>query len=103
VAVANEIERGNTIVVAGNGFAADDARARAQACQRLHYQREAMGEIIARTAVKPHLRAGLAGDDAEAVMLDHMQPLAAGRQLIGSGWEARRDEPGRQGTLQHVD
>jgi len=29
--------------------------------------------------------------------------LAAGRQLIGFGWEARRDEPGRQGTLQHVD
>ena len=44
-----------------------------------------------------------AGDDAEAVVLDLVQPLAAGRQLIGFGWEARRDEPGRQGTLQHVD
>jgi hypothetical protein len=28
--------------------------------------------------------------------------LAAGRQFIGFGWEARRDEPGRDGTLQHV-
>jgi hypothetical protein len=27
--------------------------------------------------------------------------LAAGRQLIGFGREARRDEPGREGTLQH--
>ena len=36
-------------------------------------------------------------------MLDFMQPLAAGRQLIGFGREARRDEPGREGTLQHVD
>jgi hypothetical protein len=34
-------------------------------------------------------------------VLDFMQPLAAGGQLIGFGWEARRDEPGREGTLQH--
>jgi hypothetical protein len=36
-----------------------------------------VGEIIARTAIEPHLRASLAGNDAEAVMLDLMQPLAA--------------------------
>jgi len=27
-----------------------------------------------------------------------MQPLAAGGQLIGFGWEARRDEAGREST-----
>ena len=48
------------------------------------------------------LSASLAGNDAEAVVLDFMQPLAAGGQLIGFGWEARRDEPSREGTLQHV-
>ena len=48
------------------------------------------------------VRASLAGNDAEAVVLDLMQPIAAGWQLIGFGWEARRDEPGREGTLQHV-
>jgi hypothetical protein len=47
------------------------------------------------------LRASLAGDDAEAVVLDFVQPIAAGRQLIGFGWEARRNEAGREGTLQH--
>jgi len=73
----------------------------AQACQCLNDQREAVGEIIARTAVEPHLRAGLAGNDAEAVVLDLVQPLAARRQPVGFGWETRRDEPGRQGTLQH--
>jgi hypothetical protein len=36
-------------------------------------------------------------------MLDFVQPLAAGRQLIGFGWEAWRDEPGREGTLQHAE
>jgi hypothetical protein len=101
--VTDEIERGNAVVIAGDSFAVDDAGARAQACQYLDNEREATGEVIARTAVDPHLRASLAGDDAEAVVLDFVQPLAAGRQLIGFGGEARRDEPGRQDTLQHVD
>jgi hypothetical protein len=35
-------------------------------------------------------------------VLDFVQPLAAGRQFIGFGWEARRDEAGREGTLQHA-
>jgi hypothetical protein len=56
------------------------------------------GEIIAWTAVEPHLRALLACNDLEAVVLDFMQPIAAARQLIGFGWKARRDEPGREGA-----
>src|SRR6516164_5627665 len=100
-AVANEIERGNAVVIAGDSFAVDDAGARPQPGERINDQREAVGEVIARTAVEPHLRASLAGNDAEAVMLNLVQPMAAERQLIGPGWEARRDEPGRQGTLQH--
>ena len=35
-------------------------------------------------------------------MLDLVQPLAAGRQFIGFGRKARRDEPERKGTLQHA-
>jgi hypothetical protein len=42
--------------------------------QRIHDQREAASEIIARTAVEPHLRAVLARNDAEAVVLDFVQP-----------------------------
>jgi hypothetical protein len=38
--------------------------ARAQAGQRPDDKREAVGEIIARTAIEPHLRASLAGNDA---------------------------------------
>src|SRR5215831_11649602 len=61
-AVANEIERGNAVVIAGDSLAVDNARARSQARQRLNNQREAAGEIVARTAIEPHLRAVLAGD-----------------------------------------
>ena len=35
-------------------------------------------------------------------MLDFMQPQVAGGQLVGLCGKARRDEPGREGTLQHV-
>jgi hypothetical protein len=101
VAIANEIERGNAVVIAGDSFTVDNAGARAQACQRLDDEREAMGEVIAGTAVEPHLCAVLARNDPKPVVLNLMQPLAASGQLIGFGWEARRDEPGRQGMLQH--
>jgi hypothetical protein len=47
------------------------------------------------------LSASLAGDDAEAVVLDFVQPLAAGRQLVGLRRKARRDEASREGT-QHL-
>src|SRR5215471_13543561 len=47
------------------------------------------------------LRAVIARHDAEAVVLDLMQRLAAGRQFIGFGWEARRDELGRQRMQRH--
>jgi hypothetical protein len=58
-------------------------------------------EVVARRAIEPHLRASLPGNDAEAVALDLVQPLAAGRQLISPGWERWRDEPGPEGALQH--
>src|SRR5262249_31519165 len=99
--VPDEIERGNAVVIASDSFAIDDAGAGAQAGERISDQRETVGEIVARTAIEPHLRASLAGNDAEAVVFDFMQPLAAGGQLIGFGWKAWRDEPGREGTLQH--
>jgi len=75
--VPDEIERGNAVVVASNRLPIDDAGARAQASQRLDDQREAAREVIAGTAVEPHLRAVLAGNDAEAIVLDLVQPLAA--------------------------
>jgi hypothetical protein len=50
------VEYRRAVVIAGDCLAVDDARARAQACQRLDDQR---------------------------VVLDFVQPLAAGRQLIG--------------------
>jgi hypothetical protein len=53
-------------------------------------QREAAGEVIAGTAVEPHPRAVLAGNDAESILLNLMQPQAAGRQRVGFGGEVSK-------------
>src|SRR5262249_44046908 len=52
--VADEIERGNAVVIAGDSFAIDDAGTRTQACQCLNDQRKAVSEVIARTTIEPH-------------------------------------------------
>src|SRR6516225_390561 len=62
--VPDEIERGDTVVIAGDSFTVDNAGARAQACQRLDDQREAASEVIAGAAIEPHPLAALAGNDA---------------------------------------
>ena len=92
VPVANAIEQRDAVVITGNRLPVDDARARAQPGQRLDDQREAISQIIAGTAVEPHLCARLASDDPKAIVLDLVQPSAAGRQLISLAWEARRNE-----------
>src|SRR5262249_34147837 len=97
-AVANEIERGNAVVVASDSFAVEDAGPRAQAGQRLDDQRKAVGEVIAGAAKEPHALTILAADNPEAVVLDLMQPRTARRQRFGFGREARRDEAARKGT-----
>src|SRR5262249_5464007 len=96
--VPDEIERGHAVVIAGNILAIDHAEARAQACQRVYDEREGAGEVVAWPDIEHHQLAVPAGNDAEAVVLDLVQPLAARGQLIGFGWEARRDESGREGA-----
>src|SRR5215469_377611 len=98
---ANEIERRHTVVVASHGLAVDNAGARAQPGERINDQWKAAGEVIAGPAVEPHPLTILAGNDAESVALNLVQPLAAGRQRVGFGGEARRDETGRERRLQH--
>jgi hypothetical protein len=57
-----------------------------------------MGKVIPGTAIEPHARSILAGDNPKTIVLDRVQPLAARRQFIGLGRKARRDEAGGQVT-----
>jgi hypothetical protein len=56
-----------------------------------------MGQVVAGAAVEPDAVAVLARDDAEAVVLDLVQPRVADRRLSGFGRQAGRDEAGREG------
>ena len=58
----------------------------------------AVDQFIARAAVELGPRAILWGDNAEAVVLDLMQPLPAGWRFRRFRRQARLDNPGRQGT-----
>src|SRR5262245_40884868 len=53
---------------------------------------------MAWTTIVPHSLAILAGDDSDSIVLNLMQPQAAGRQRVGFGGEARRNEAGRKST-----
>jgi hypothetical protein len=88
LAVTDTVERCEPVVIACNGFLIDDARPWTQARQRLGNQRE-IGESCA-------------GDDAEAIMLDLMRPLAARRQCCGlSERNGSRLQPAQR--LEQVD
>ena len=47
---------------------------------------------------KPHTRGAAPRQEREAIVLNLVQPLAAGGQLVGFGWKARRDEASWKGT-----
>src|SRR5262249_32374067 len=94
-------QAGHALVIASIRLDVDDAGPRAETSEGLDDKRESMGEVVAGAAVEPYVVAILSGDDAESVVLNLVQPQAAGRQLIGFGGEARRDEPGSQRTQRH--
>ena len=47
--------------------------------QRIDNERETVGEVVTGSAIQPHPLAFLAGNDAEAVVLDFVQPFSPGR------------------------
>jgi hypothetical protein len=51
--------------------------------EALDDERAALGEVVARPTVEPHAVAVLAGDHAETVVLDLVQPQLAGRRARG--------------------
>jgi hypothetical protein len=77
-----------TIVTDDRLAVIDDAGLGAQASYRLGDQPGAPCEVSAGTAVEPHLVAGLAGDNAEAVVLDFANPEPARRHRVGFGGHA---------------
>jgi hypothetical protein len=80
-------------------LAVDQRPTHRQTANRLGDRREPIGEVRAATA--PHLGAltELADEDAEAVMLDFVQPAGSGRRAINERRLARADEADRRNSL----
>ena len=98
LAIADAVEARDPVLPARDRLAVDDAGPQTQLSQSLDNQRKALGQVVAGPAIEPHARAVLARDHPEAVVLDLVQPLLAGRRLQGGAGKARRDEARRQGT-----
>jgi len=54
-----------------------------------HDEGEALGKIVAVAGIEPHAAGVAQREDAEAVVLDLVQPAGAGRQLLGWGMPRR--------------
>jgi hypothetical protein len=67
-------------------------RTRTQPRQRLDDQREAVREVVPWSAVEPHAHTLLAGDDAEAVVFDLVQPPSPSGRFCGWAWARRQPE-----------
>ena len=74
---------GDPVIAARNRLAVNDAGVGAKSSEGLNNERETLGKVVAWTAVKLHPFAVLAGDYAEAVVLDLVQPVIAARRLWG--------------------
>jgi hypothetical protein len=74
-----------------------NAGTRPQPRQRPNDEREAISQAVAGAAVEPDAVAILAGDDAEAIVFDLVNPRVPGWRLRGFGGQAWRNEAERQG------
>ena len=72
------IEGCNAIFTTCHRLTIDNAGPHPQPGERLDNKNEAMREVVARAAIKPHLLVDLAGDYPEAIVLDFMQPQRPG-------------------------
>jgi hypothetical protein len=79
--VPDAIEARYSIIPARDRLTVDNAGPGAESPERLDNEREAMGQIIAGSAIQPNPLAFLAGDHPEAVVLDFDQPFRAKRRL----------------------
>ena len=80
---ADKLEDGKALLVADDGLAVDQAGPRRQRARRRDDLRKAVREVIAFPREQSHTAFDPAGHDAEAVVLDFVNPAWACRRLLG--------------------
>jgi hypothetical protein len=90
LASAQELERGDAVLVATHRLAIDQAGAHSQRRDRLDDQRVTRPPIMSVAREQPHAGALAAGHHPIPVVLDFVNPLRAGWRSLDGGWKARR-------------
>jgi len=83
--VADHLEHGKSSVVGNDRLAIDQARTNRQGVHRRCHIGEACGEVVAIAGDEPDTAGISPRDDAEAVVLDLMNPARSGGALAGDG------------------
>ena len=90
IAVApDQIEHSETIIVAGDRFAIDQARPSRQRCHGRSGQRKPFSEVVAIASDETNTGGVAPGHDAEAVVLNLVNLVRAARRHFGRGRQAR--------------
>jgi hypothetical protein len=85
---ADQIEHGQTAVVADDRLSVDDARADRQRLDRFSDTRKAVRKVVAAAGEKPNGAPTPVGQDPESVVLDLVNPARACRRLSDRPWQA---------------
>ena len=99
-APADQVEYRKSVLVGDYRLTVDQARARRQTCDCRGDQGKAIGKIVAIAGEKSDAGAVSARHDAEAVMLDFVNPVWPSRRLIDTTGQARLDEVGSRARTQ---
>jgi hypothetical protein len=79
-ALAQLLEHRHAIVIATDRLAVDQARAHSQCRYSLHDEREALGLLVPIAGEKPDSRGTAPRQEPVAIVLDLVNPVAAGRR-----------------------
>ena len=94
------LEHRESVLVAGDCFAINQAGSRLEPVHGLDDERVARCPVVPVAGEQPDAGDVAPDHHAESVVLDLVNPTGAGRRAIGAGWQAGRNE-GVRGSMQY--
>jgi hypothetical protein len=90
--VAQELEGGHALLITTHHLAVDQAGPDLEVIHGLGHQRVAVRPVVTPPGNQPDAYGIAPGHEPVAVMFDLVNPVGAGRELVGGGWETGFDE-----------
>jgi hypothetical protein len=90
--VAEQLEGGHAVLIAAHHLAIDQARTHLEMVHGLHHERVADCPVVTPAGDQSDAHGIATGHKPETIVLDLVNPVGAGRGLVGGGREAGFDE-----------